>query len=185
MVTYAAPAHLNGHVPRPVDDFPPVREPRGYGNSGCLAIDVALGSSVSFPIRRPRDVDWWNTFLCGVGRDLLPPHRYRPRWTVFEDPCLHKLCLPQLRGPTQPPSPSIRCPFRNQGFQTAWASAVLLRPLKRHVAVAPHPTFLWCTSVPRHVFEGVVGGTGLVLPAGPVEDRFVDNRNRIEVIPER
>jgi len=39
--------------------------------------------------------------------------------------------------------------------------------------------------MPRHVLESVVGRTGLVSPAGPVENRFVGNRNCVEIIPER
>jgi len=108
-ITYTAP--IDGHFPRPVDDFPPIREPRGYGNSERLAIGITVGSSVSFSVRRSRDVDWWDTLLYGVGRDLLPPHRYRSRWTVLEYPFLYKLRLPQLRGPTQPLPPSIRSSF--------------------------------------------------------------------------
>ena len=182
MVTYTVP--IDGHVPRPIDDFPPIREPRGYRHSGHLAVSIALGSSVPFPIRRFWDVDWWNAFLYGVGCDLLPPYGYRSRRAVLEYPLLHKLRLPQPRGSTQPLPPSIRSSLGSQGFQTARASTLLLRPLKRHVTVAPHPVVFGHTPIPRHVLESVVGGAGLVFPVGPAENRLVGHRNRVEVIPE-
>ena len=111
-ITYTA--HFDGHFPRPVDNFLSIREPRGYRNSGCFDVDIALGPSVSFAIRRPRDMNRWNTLLCGVGRDLLPPYRYRPRWPVFKNPFFHELGLPQPRGPARPLPPSVRSPFGGQ-----------------------------------------------------------------------
>ena len=186
MIAYTA--HFDGHVPRSVDNLSSIHEPRGYGDSCRFYVGVALGSSMTFPIRQAWDVDWRNTLLCGIGRDLLPPHGYRPRRTIFEYPFLHKLCLPQLRCPAHPPTSSIGSSFRGGRFQTAWASTFLRRPLRLDVAVTSRPAVFGqkgYAPTPRHIFEGIVRGTGLVLPAGPVDDRFVDDRDRVEVIPER
>ena len=138
---------------------------------------------MSLSIRRPWGVNRWNPLLDGIARHLLPPHGDRSCRSVLEYPRLHKFRLPQPRRPSQSP-PSVRPSFGCQRLQTARTSALLPGSLNHHVAVTPHPPVLRYSPIPRHVLESVVSRTGLVLPASPVEDRLVRNRDRVKVIPE-
>jgi hypothetical protein len=81
--------------------------------------------------------------------------------------------------------PNVRSSLRNQRFEVVRASTPLLGHLKRHVAVAPHLVVFGRIPIPCHVLESVVGGTCLVPPVGPAENRLVGHRNRVEVIPKR
>lgn len=146
-----------------------------------MSINVASSSSVSPPIRSPWHMNWRKTVLCGICGDLLPPNRDRSRWTIFEHPLLHELCLSQPRSAQKPVPPALRPSLRVQRSPTTWTSAL---PLHRHVVVALRTAVFGHTPVPRHVLEGVAGRTGFVVPAGSIENRFVCDCNRIKVVSE-